>query len=99
MFAGTPVMIKNLVEPIPSARIDSGSRLEGRRIATGGVIAEQNSPLIDAMEQSGMIITGITNAPEFGLIDCTEPLLHGPSRNPWNLTRTPADRVAGRPPR
>jgi amidase len=87
MFAGTPVMIKNLTE-YTGARIDSGSRMEGRRIATNGVIAKHNSLLINAMEQSGMIITGITNAPEFGLIDCTEPLLHGPSRNPWNLTRT-----------
>ena len=87
MFTGTPVMIKNLTE-YTGARIDSGSRLEARRIASAGIIAKQNSPLIDAMEQSGMIITGITNAPEFGLIDCTEPLLHGPSRNPWGLSQT-----------
>lgn len=87
MFAGTPVMVKNLVS-YTGGRIDSGSRLHARRIAAGGVIVKQNSPLIDAMEQSGMIITGITNAPEFGLIDTTEPLLHGPTRNPWNLSRT-----------
>jgi amidase len=94
MFAGTPVMLKNLVA-YTEARIDSGSRLYARRIATGGNVARQNSPLVDAMERSGMIVTGITNAPEFGLIDCTEPLLHGPTRNPWNLSRTPGGSSGG----
>ena len=35
-----------------------------------------------------MIVTGITNAPEFGLIDTTQPILHGATRNPWNPERT-----------
>jgi amidase len=87
IFAGSPVMLKNLV-PYTGGRIDSGSRLQARRIDAAGLIVRQNSPLIDAMEQSGMIIAGITNAPEFGLIDTTEPLLHGVTRNPWNPSRT-----------
>src|SRR5262245_48391233 len=88
MFAGTPVMLKNLIA-YTGARMDSGSRMQARRIASGGTIGNgQSSPLVDAMEAAGMIVTGITNAPEFGLLDCTEPLLHGPSRNPWNLART-----------
>jgi amidase len=94
LFAGTPVMLKNLVA-YTGARIDSGSRLDARRIAAAGILVKQTSPLVDAMEQSGMIVTGITNAPEFGLIDCTEPLLHGPTRNPWNLARTPGGSSGG----
>ena len=35
-----------------------------------------------------MIVTGITNSPELGLIETTEPLLHGPTRNPWNTDFT-----------
>ena len=86
-FAGAPVMLKNLTE-YKDARIDQGSRLIARAIARNGILDKKNSPLVDAMERSGMIVTGITNAPEFGLIDTTEPILHGPTRNPWNTGRT-----------
>ena len=86
-FAGAPVMLKNLTE-YKDARIDQGSRLFARVIAKNGILDKASSPLVDAMERSGMIVTGITNAPEFGLIDTTEPILHGPTRNPWNTGRT-----------
>jgi amidase len=86
-FAGTPVMLKNLTD-YKDARIDSGSRLMARFLAKNNYPAGKSSPLVDAMEQSGMIITGITNAPEFGLIDTTEPILHGATHNPWNPGRT-----------
>ena len=86
-FAGVPVMLKNLTQ-YKDARIDSGSRLMARFIAKNGNPDQHNSPLVDAMERSGMIVTGITNAPEYGLIDTTEPILHGPTRNPWNTGRT-----------
>lgn len=83
MFAGVPVMLKNLVG-YTGARIDSGSRLYAEYIARGGKIYDKNSPLVDAMIGSGMIIAGVTNAPELGLIDSTEPLAHGASHSPWN---------------
>ena len=86
-FAGAPVMLKNLTE-YKDAQIDSGSRLMARAIAKNGILDQKSSPLVDAMERAGMIVTGITNAPEFGLIDTTEPVLHGPTRNPWNTGRT-----------
>lgn len=86
-FAGVPVMLKNL-QQYKDASIDSGSRLFAQVNKKMGARAQQNSALVDAMERSGMIITGITNSPELGLIDTTEPLLHGPTRNPWNLSHT-----------
>ncbi len=86
-LAGVPVMLKNLTA-YKDARIDHGSRLISRAIAEHGPQVTENSPLVDAMERSGMIIAGITSSPEFGLIDTTEPVLHGPTRNPWNLNRT-----------
>jgi amidase len=32
---------------------------------------------------------GKTNAPEFGILNVTEPRRYGPTRNPWDLDRTP----------
>ena len=86
VFAGVPVMLKNL-QQYKDANIDSGSRLFAM-VNKRGNRTQQNSPLVDAMERSGMIITGITSSPELGLIDTTEPVLHGPTRNPWNLNHT-----------
>lgn len=94
IFAGVPLMLKNLQE-YKDARIDSGSRLFAQAIAKLGNLTKENSPLVDAMERSGMIIAGITNAPELGLIDTTEPILHGPTRNPWNLNHTPGGSSGG----
>jgi len=87
MFAGVPVMLKNL-QQYKDANIDSGSRLFAQANAKLGNLNKENSPFVDAMERAGMIITGITSSPELGLIDTTEPVLHGPTRNPWNLNHT-----------
>lgn len=86
-FAGVPIMLKNLTQ-YKDARIDAGSRLFARYIEKNGSPFRTNSPLIDAMERSGMIVAGITNSPEFGLLDTTEPVLHGATRNPWNIDHT-----------
>jgi amidase len=86
-FAGVPMMLKNLTQ-YKDARIDAGSRLLARYIEKNGSPFRTNSPLIDAMERSGMIVTGITNSPEFGLLDTTEPVLHGATRNPWSTDHT-----------
>src|SRR5215471_5886766 len=86
-FAGVPVMLKNLTQ-YKDARIDASSRLYARYIEKKGNPFRTNSPLIDAMELSGMIVAGVANAPELGLLDTTEPVLYGATRNPWNTELT-----------
>jgi amidase len=86
-FAGVPILLKNIVE-YKDADIDFGSRLYAKGIAKNGRLHKANSPFIEAVEQAGFIVVGITNAPEFGLIETTEPLLHGAAHNPWNPAYT-----------
>ncbi|MFN8002513.1 MAG: amidase [Acidobacteriota bacterium] len=82
-FAGVPVLLKNLAE-YKDADIDFGSRLYARGIIRHGRLHKANSPFTAKMEAAGFIFVGTTNAPEFGLIETTEPVLHGASHNPWN---------------
>jgi amidase len=86
-FVGVPILLKNIVE-YKDADIDFGSRLYAQAIAKHGRLHKANSPFIQAVEQAGFIVVGITNAPEFGLIETTEPMLHGAAHNPWNPAYT-----------
>ncbi|WP_158185552.1 amidase family protein [Xanthomonas hyacinthi] len=48
-----------------------------------------------AFDRAGLIALGKTNAPEFGLLPTTEPLLYGPARNPWAADRSPGGSSGG----
>lgn len=44
-----------------------------------------DSLLTKRFRESGLVMLGKTNVPEFGLVPTTESKLYGPARNPWNL--------------
>ncbi len=81
LLAGVPLLLKDSA-PFAGHALREGSRWHGQRIAT------TTSPWVLAMEAQGAICLGKTNMPEFGLMDVTEPLLHGPTLNPWNKSIT-----------
>lgn len=86
---GVPVLVKDLnmdVAGLPSTR---GSRL------FAGHVPDRDSELVTRYKRAGMVVLGTTNSPEFGLNASTEPLLHGPTRNPRNLTRSPGGSSGG----
>jgi aspartyl-tRNA(Asn)/glutamyl-tRNA(Gln) amidotransferase subunit A len=58
-------------------------------------VAPRDSVQVERLRAAGAIPVGKTNAPEFGYTAITKNLLFGPSRNPWNLERTPGGSSGG----
>ena len=88
-FSGVPFATKNVLAPIAGVHIDGGSRF------FHGHIAARDSTLVSRYRQAGLVFLATTNAPELGLLPVTEPELHGPTRNPFDLSRTPGGSSGG----
>ncbi|MFE6666604.1 amidase [Streptomyces sp. NPDC057697] len=88
-FAGVPFLVKDLSQDYAGLPTGSGSRSLRHRPA------ERNSEAVDRWLDSGLVIFGKTNTPEFGAKGITEPEANGPTRNPWDLTRTPGGSSGG----
>ena len=54
-----------------------------------------DAPLAARWRAAGLSILGRTNTPEFAAEFVTEPTWRGPTRNPWNLDRSPGGSSGG----
>ncbi len=87
-FAGVPIAIKSNV-PVAGLCMNFGSKfLSGHR-------PDHNAYLVRRLREAGFVIVGTTNMPEFGILPTTEPRHSGPTRNPWDLDRTPGGSSGG----
>jgi amidase len=90
-FRGVPVLLKDLGCPSAGDPNHQGNRLLKRidhREAEDGNLTRR-------IRRAGMVILGRTNVPEFGLVSTTEPAAYGPTRNPWDLDRSPGGSSGG----
>lgn len=81
-FTGVPFLLKDLGPMFAGVRQTSGTAMLKH------MIAPIDSELTKRYKAAGLVVTGKTNTPEFGLVPTTEPKLFGPSRNPWDTERT-----------
>ncbi|HEY2179759.1 MAG TPA: amidase [Caulobacteraceae bacterium] len=88
-LGGVPYLIKDLGAQVAGTPTTAGSRI------LGTTPAPADSAIVSAYRKGGLIIIGKTNTPEFGLEPVTEPTRFGPSRNPWDLERTPGGSSGG----
>ncbi|NWG46967.1 MAG: amidase [Alphaproteobacteria bacterium] len=88
-FRGVPYMTKDLETAVKGAPLANGSRL------FAGRAMDYDSTLTERLKRAGLVLFAQTTSPEFGLTATTESLLHGPTRNPWNLERTPGGSSGG----
>jgi amidase len=88
-FTGVPFLCKDLVSSIAGVPMTKGSK------SCRNYVPTQDSEMARRHKAAGLIVLGKTNTPEFGLMGITEPELHGPTRNPWNLDHTPGGSSGG----
>ena len=81
-FAGVPWAVKDLGTPVRGARDTRGSRAFASERATA------DSELVRRFRAAGLNIFCTSTTPEFGSAGTTESTLHGPTRNPWDLSKT-----------
>ncbi len=87
-FAGVPIAIKNNV-PVEGLRWTFGCSLMAEHVAT------HDQGLVRRLKQAGFIVVGTTTLPEYGILPVSEARLFGPTRNPWDLERTPGGSSGG----
>ena len=88
-FAGVPFLIKDLHQDLAGTTTTGGCR------ALANTVAPDTSTVVQRWLDAGLVIFGKTNTPEFGSKGITEPELFGPTRNPWDLDRTPGGSSGG----
>ena len=88
-LAGVPFLLKDLLASYAGAPLRSGCRFHDGHVAT------HDSEIVRRYRASGLIAVAKTATPELGITPFTEPLLHGPTRNPWDLSRTPGGSSGG----
>jgi len=81
-FVGVPFLLKDLGASFGGVRQTAGSRFLADHVAAS------DSELTARLKRAGLIVVGKTNTPEFGILGTTEPELFGPTRNPWDLSRS-----------
>jgi len=82
LFQGVPFLLKDLNNNLEGTITSGGSRV------LNNIKADHTSELVKRTINSGLNIFGKTNSPELGLTVTTEPVLYGPTKNPWDLDRS-----------
>jgi amidase len=90
-FRGVPFLIKDLFATYAGQRISNGNAA----LKQAHVISDADTTLVSRHRRAGLVIAGRTNSPELGSVPTTEPVAWGPTRNPWDLTRTPGGSSGG----
>ncbi|PYN58707.1 MAG: amidase [Candidatus Rokuibacteriota bacterium] len=85
---GVPFSVKDLV-------ITKGVRTTFGTPLYRDNVPSEDAPMVERLKAAGAIMLGKTNTPTFGWIGATHNLLFGPTRNPWNLGRTPGGSSGG----
>jgi len=85
---GLPVTVKSSIA-------SAGYRCEIGSLIHKGEIPREDAVVVGRLRRAGALILGTTNCPEFLMAYETANLLHGRTRNPWDLDRSPGGSSGG----
>jgi amidase len=88
VLAGVPVTIKANIDQAGFANTN-GLKMQA------GLIAKDNSPVVDNLRKAGAVILGRTNCPAFSYRWFTTNLIHGNTKNPRDPSITPGGSSGG----
>ena len=87
-FAGVPIAIKDN-QPV------AGMPLTFCADLFGDFTPPFDAAFVGRLRAAGFVIVGKTALPEYGILPSTESRRNGPTRNPWDLSRTPGGSSGG----
>ncbi|OBK22650.1 amidase [Mycobacterium asiaticum] len=90
-FRGVPFLLKDLYTSFAGQTMSNGNVA----LKDAGRIDTADTTLVSRFKAAGLVIAGRTNSPEMGSLPTTQPLAWGPTRNPWDLNRTPGGSSGG----
>lgn len=83
-FRGVPFLLKDLSCHSAGDPFHEGMGFLKER----GWVEPHDTALADRFHAAGFVVIGKTNTPELGILPTTEPLAYGPTRNPWDTSRS-----------
>jgi len=81
-FRGVPLMLKDLYLLVKDTPLVNGSKL------FRDYVCPIDMTLAERFRAAGFVFCGRTSSPEFGLNMASDPVVFGPTRNPWKLDRS-----------
>jgi amidase len=90
-FRGVPIVVKDYDGTTAGDPYHAGNRL----LKSLGNVADHDSYLHAKLRAAGFVFVAKTNLPEFGLLPVSEPDAYAPTRNPWDVARSPGGSSGG----
>ncbi len=87
-WAGVPMLVKDMEDA-------AGMPTSYGSLVFKDNTAESDCTHVERLRAAGTVIAGKAATSEFGFVAYTSTKLHGVTRNPWNLERTPAGSSGG----
>ncbi len=83
-FAGVPFLVKDAVCHTAGDPFHAGMQV----LKDAGWVEREDTWLAARFREAGFVFVGKTNTPELATSLTTEPLAYGPTRNPWDDSRS-----------